>query len=201
MSKKDSKVLEENEILKTQIDASIGVARSLVQSWLPSPKAGEKLDDTEEDEKTFSRYSTGRPDRLGLGAKFLSHKEAIQHQTPTISKNELKLRNKILNQNRRADTNADDNTTSAKRKHQEVSDDDDDEEESRTRSVKTAPKAKQESTTPEPSNYSNSSGSTNKKIGAQGDFLSMYLSEKAGKKKKKKKNKKTGQNSGDAAES
>ena len=63
MSKKDSKVLEENEILKTQIDASIGVARSLVQSWLPEPKAGEKLEDTEEDEKTFARYSTGRPDR------------------------------------------------------------------------------------------------------------------------------------------
>ena len=63
MSKKEAKIVETNEILKTQIDASIGVARSLVQSWLPPPKSGEKLEDTEEDEKTFARYSTGRPDR------------------------------------------------------------------------------------------------------------------------------------------
>ncbi|KAI9244373.1 hypothetical protein BDA99DRAFT_529185 [Phascolomyces articulosus] len=182
MSKKDSKILEKNEILKTQIDASIGVARSLVQSWLSPPKHGEKLEDTEYDEKTFARYSTGRPDRVGLGAKFLSHKEAIQHQSPTISKNEMKLRNKIINQNRRAD-NISTDAIARKRGHES---DSDNEEESRTRSVRTNKK----NTTASPSETS--TVPDNKKIGTQGDFLSMYLSEKAGKKKKGKKNKKVG---------
>lgn len=65
MSEKETKTkvnTEENEKLKTQIDASIGIARSLINSWLPAPKPGEKLDD-DEDEQTLSQYSTGRPDR------------------------------------------------------------------------------------------------------------------------------------------
>lgn len=53
---------EENEKLKTQIDASIGIARSLISSWLPPLKPGEKLDD-DEDDRTLANYSTGRPDR------------------------------------------------------------------------------------------------------------------------------------------
>lgn len=53
---------EENEKLKTQIDASIGIARSLINSWLPPPKPGEKLDD-DEDDLTMRQYSIGRPDR------------------------------------------------------------------------------------------------------------------------------------------
>lgn len=55
--------VEENEKLKTQIDASIGIARSLIDSWLPAPKPGEKLEDEEED-ITLQKYSTGRPDRF-----------------------------------------------------------------------------------------------------------------------------------------
>ncbi|KAG2222866.1 hypothetical protein INT45_000481 [Circinella minor] len=196
MSKKDSKVLEENELIKTQIDASIGIARSLVQSWLPEPKRGEKLEDTDDDEKTFARYSTGRPDRLGLGAKFLSHKEAIQHQTPMISKNEMNLRNKILNQNRRVDNiNTTTNVTIGKKRghdnDEEEEEEDDDEEESRTRSVKfNKTKHNSPATT---ATTATQPQANNKGIGGQGDFLSMYLSEKAGKKKKKKKNKKSGQ--------
>ena len=55
--------LQANEVLKSQIEASIGVARSLVNSWLPAPKAGEKLEDDDSDTETMNRYSTGRPDR------------------------------------------------------------------------------------------------------------------------------------------
>jgi len=65
MSEKKEKTkinTEENEKLKTQIDASIGIARSLINSWLPPPKPGEKLEDDDEDD-TLTKYSTGRPDR------------------------------------------------------------------------------------------------------------------------------------------
>jgi hypothetical protein len=65
MTEKETKTkinTEENEKLKTQIDASIGIARSLINSWLPAPKPGEKLD-VDEDELTMANYSTGRPDR------------------------------------------------------------------------------------------------------------------------------------------
>lgn len=60
-SKPDKLNIEENEKIKTQIDASIGMARSLISSWLPPPKEGETLDD--EDEVDLNNYSTGRPDR------------------------------------------------------------------------------------------------------------------------------------------
>ncbi|KAI8391481.1 uncharacterized protein BYT42DRAFT_483325, partial [Radiomyces spectabilis] len=100
---KDKIDTEANEVLKTQIDASMGIARSIVSSWLPPPKPGEKLEDDEDDEETYKRYSTGRPDRLGLGAKYLSHAEAMNNATGgAMSKQELELKNKILNQNRRA---------------------------------------------------------------------------------------------------
>jgi hypothetical protein len=65
MSKKETitKInTEENEKIKTQIDASIGIARSLINSWLPAPKPGEKIGD-DEDDLTMTQYSTGRPDR------------------------------------------------------------------------------------------------------------------------------------------
>jgi hypothetical protein len=64
MSKEKSKInTESNEKLKTQIDASIGVTRSLIESWLPAPKEGEKLENDDEDDDIMTKYSTGRPDR------------------------------------------------------------------------------------------------------------------------------------------
>ncbi|KAI8879992.1 hypothetical protein K501DRAFT_163767, partial [Backusella circina FSU 941] len=100
---KTKAITEANEKLKTQIDASIGATRSLIESWLPTPKEGEKLDNDEEDDDIMTKYSTGRPDRLGLGAKFLSHADAMRHNNnqPGSTKEEMILRNKILNQNRR----------------------------------------------------------------------------------------------------
>ncbi|RCH88405.1 hypothetical protein CU098_007181 [Rhizopus stolonifer] len=133
----DKSKLEANEKIQTQIDASIGIARSLIQSWLPPPQLGEKLEEDQDDLDTMDKYATGRPDRLGLGAKFLSHKDAMRHnQDGSLpSKQEIQLKNKILNQNKRAEP---------------------------------------------PVN------NKKKKIGQQGDFLSMYLSERQQKKKSKK---------------
>ncbi|KAI9311314.1 hypothetical protein BX666DRAFT_1867996 [Dichotomocladium elegans] len=178
--------LEANAILKTQIDASIGVARSLVESWLPAPRAGEKLEDDEDDLETFNRYSTGRPDRLGLGAKFLSHNEATKHQTQTLSKQEMHLRNKILNQNQKAAAAGKDGPSPSKRlrkdSENEGDSDDDDEEDSRIQSVARTTDTKQTPAKGRPSHH-------------QGDFLSMMISErgcKGKKKNKKKKKSKTG---------
>ncbi|KAI8087234.1 hypothetical protein BDF21DRAFT_335726 [Thamnidium elegans] len=196
MSEKETKPkvnTEENEKLKTQIDASIGIARSLINSWLPAPKPGERLDD-DEDEQALSSYSTGRPDRLGLGAKFLSHNDAMRHTNNNggmASKEELQLKNKILNQNRRAAVHREINTPTPIGKRfrpqdKNDSESDDDEEESRSTTVGTKQsKSKKkkiavESSKPVPQNIGK------KKIGSQGDFLSMYLSERAGKKKNKK---------------
>lgn len=61
-SKPDKQNFEENEKIKTQIDASIGIARSLIDSWLPPLKDGEKEEDDVDDD-TLNNYSTGRPDR------------------------------------------------------------------------------------------------------------------------------------------
>ncbi|KAI8348821.1 hypothetical protein EDC96DRAFT_520426 [Choanephora cucurbitarum] len=174
MGEKNKINTQENEKIQTQIDASIGIARSLIQSWLPPPKPAEKLEDEQDDLETMDKYSTGRPDRLGLGAKFLSHKDAMRHSEngSLPSKQELQLKNKILNQNRRAEKDA----PIGKRTRPEDSESEDEEGSRASMTGKKQQKKKQE-----PANHSK------KKIGQQGDFLSMYLSERANKKNKKKK--------------
>lgn len=130
--------------------------------------------------------------RLGLGAKFLSHAEAMRHNNDggLASKEEILLKNKILNQNRKAATHREAPTPIGKRfrpQDQKSDSSDDDEEESRSTTVgtKQQPKKKAKAAAASaqaPSNVNNNK----KKIGNQGDFLSMYLSERAGKKKNKK---------------
>ncbi|KAF1799206.1 hypothetical protein V8B55DRAFT_1518552, partial [Mucor lusitanicus] len=193
MSEKKEKTkinTEENEKLKTQIDASIGIARSLINSWLPPPKPGEKLDDDDEDD-TLTKYSTGRPDRLGLGAKFLSHAEAMRHNNDggLATKEEILLKNKILNQNRKAASHREAPTPIGKRfrPQDQKSDSSDDDEESRSTTVGTKQHSKKKvKATSTGTTAAPSAGGNKKKIGNQGDFLSMYLSERAGKKKNKK---------------
>ncbi|KAF7727836.1 hypothetical protein EC973_006949 [Apophysomyces ossiformis] len=172
---------EANEVLKTQIDASIGVARSVVASWLPPATPGDDEVDDEQQEETFKRYSTGRPDRLGLGAKYLSHAEATKH---SASKEEIQLKNKILNQNRRAAGKTGETVTS-KRGHDESSDEE--EEESRTTINRKKKQKHQQSASATPSQKEESKEDS--KPAPKKDFLSMYLDERANKKKKKKKNK------------
>ncbi|KAI8967303.1 hypothetical protein BDF20DRAFT_804539, partial [Mycotypha africana] len=111
------RILEQNEKIKTQIDASISMARSKVHSWLGSSSLGDASGDDEEvNESILASYSTGRPDRLGLGAKFISHKEAMRHHhgssendkssssssSRVSTKQEMMLKNKILRQNSRS---------------------------------------------------------------------------------------------------
>lgn len=112
---------------------------------------------------------------MGLGAKFLSHAEAMRHNSNTTSsKEELALKNKILNQNRKATSQP-----IGKRFRAQDQEDSDSDEESRSTTVGVKQKKKTKTnTTPTPTNK--------KKIGNQGDFLSMYLNERAGKKKNKK---------------
>ncbi|KAH8548601.1 hypothetical protein BGW37DRAFT_414171, partial [Umbelopsis sp. PMI_123] len=100
-SKKTKVDTEENEVLLTQIDVSVNLARDLVNSWLPPAQPGEETDNDEDD---LQSYIQGRPGRVGLGAKFLSHNQATRHNQASsvggpTSASDIKLRNKILNQN------------------------------------------------------------------------------------------------------
>jgi hypothetical protein len=103
------------------------------------------------------------------------------------SKEELLLKNKILNQNRRAAAR-EVPTPIGKRfrpQDQQNSDSDsDDEQESRSTTVGNKPNKKKAKANASSSAKSASAGKN--KIGNQGDFLSMYLTERAGKKKNKK---------------
>ncbi|KAI8334798.1 hypothetical protein BC941DRAFT_432189 [Chlamydoabsidia padenii] len=158
-----------NEVLKTQIDVSIGAARSLIQSWLPPPKPGEKMDDDQDQDVLFEKFSTGRPDRLGLGAKHLSHNEAMKLQQGS-TRQEMQLKNKILNQNQRSASKRDQGNNGdkvgQKRSVQDNDDDDDDDDDKKEHSKSMKKK---------------------KTIGGQGDFLSLYLNERSSKKKSKAK--------------
>jgi hypothetical protein len=134
--------------------------------------------------------------RLGLGAKFLSHAEAMRHNNDggLASKEEILLKNKILNQNRRAATHREAPTPIGKRfrpqDQKSDSSDDDDDEGSRSSTVGTKQqpkkKAKAAAAAPQAQAPFNVNNNNKKKIGNQGDFLSMYLSERAGKKKNRK---------------
>ncbi|KAL1919459.1 uncharacterized protein VTP21DRAFT_2152 [Calcarisporiella thermophila] len=70
------------EKLKTQLDVSVGLARSLVSSWLPPE------DDPVEEEVVVEEK--GRPARLGLGAKFITHNEATRHLASGTFESKLK---------------------------------------------------------------------------------------------------------------
>lgn len=59
-SKKAKVNTEENEVLQTQIDISVNLARDLVHSWLPAAQPGEESDNDDDD---ITSYSQGRPGR------------------------------------------------------------------------------------------------------------------------------------------
>ncbi|CAO3647318.1 unnamed protein product [Cunninghamella blakesleeana] len=124
-------------------------------------------------EALFNKFSTGRPNRLGLGAKYLSHNEAMKlnndatttAKTPT--KQQLQLKNKILNQNQRLLSKRQEGHSDHKRSREITNDEEEDNEGEYNKN--------------RPINRKNK-----KKIGKQGDFLSMYLNERTNKKKKSK---------------
>ncbi|ORZ17737.1 hypothetical protein BCR42DRAFT_412404 [Absidia repens] len=179
-NKKNKLDTQANEVLKTKIDVSIGAARSLINSWLPPPQPGEKMDDDEDQDLLFAKFSTGRPDRLGLGAKYLSHGEAMKLQQDANgtapSRHQVQLKNKILNQNKRAATKRDIENDSGKGGKTWVKD-----------KNNTGKRSSQDSDSDDDDSDTKASSKKKKTIGGQGDFLSMYLNERSTKKKNKAK--------------
>ncbi|KAI8575202.1 hypothetical protein K450DRAFT_275839 [Umbelopsis ramanniana AG] len=189
-SKKAKVDTEGNEVLQTQIDVSVNLARDLVNSWLPPVQPGEESDNEEED---LASYTQGRPGRIGLGAKFLSHNQATRHnQAPAVggptSASDIKLRNKILNQNATVarKRRLDEENVIGKMEKPASEDDDEDSKTATVKSRNTSVTKSAQGAQKPSAIYS----AKPKKI-ENGDFLSMYLTEREGKKKKKKKKKNT----------
>ncbi|KAJ1954723.1 hypothetical protein GGI12_005729 [Dipsacomyces acuminosporus] len=91
--------IKEVQEIEAQLRASANKASSLVSSWL-----GDSDDDSDENEgesgsgKVKAReVFKGRPARLGVGAKFLSHKEMMASQVGSgiLTADELKLKRKL----------------------------------------------------------------------------------------------------------
>lgn len=104
------------------------------------------------------------------------------------SKEELQLKNKILNQNRRAAAREVPTPIGKRYRPQDQHNSDsesDDEEESRSTTVGSKPSKAKTKANALPSSAKHTPAKKSK-IGNQGDFLSMYLTERAGKKKNKK---------------
>ncbi|RUP49406.1 hypothetical protein BC936DRAFT_142597 [Jimgerdemannia flammicorona] len=170
------------ETLKTQLDVSVGIARSLVASWLPPPKPGEEDEGASTGGGTTASYAEGRPPRLGLGAKYLSHADATRHLAGGSATMENKLKRKILGGNQRAQAGRDDATDNLERNGSRAQAEKVEEEDSRNAVVGKKRKA-----------VGNGMRAVDHEEGEKkpvGDFLSMYLDERAEKKKKRKKKKK-----------
>ncbi|KAG0052899.1 hypothetical protein BGZ83_001984 [Gryganskiella cystojenkinii] len=82
------------DALKTQLDVSVSLARTKVASWL----SGDGFSDDEADNGSSSpgSFASGatvikpRQERLGLGAKFISHKDAMRHMPANAFESKLK---------------------------------------------------------------------------------------------------------------
>ncbi|RKP15020.1 hypothetical protein BJ684DRAFT_14700 [Piptocephalis cylindrospora] len=79
MAKKET--LKDNEDLATRLTVSAHMARQLVSSWLPPVTNSEQEGSAAQvtTSETGGDALESRPPRLGLGAKFLSHRAAMQH--------------------------------------------------------------------------------------------------------------------------
>ncbi|RKP06318.1 hypothetical protein THASP1DRAFT_22326 [Thamnocephalis sphaerospora] len=200
------------DMLRTRLEVSIGMARSLVASWLPEEEegSGEGQDGRKAHEKARKQLGNqaalgdtaktgrlaakntanvadtttlvGRPARLGLGAKFLSHKEAMRAAAPGAAKGTLaedKLRRKLLGVKR--GHASDDHGGAPQRGHNKKhapgarpgsalkASSDDDDEESKYRTAKSASARSVASTFASGKHKQNSAGT---------DMLSFYLNRK-----------------------
>ncbi|ORX85334.1 hypothetical protein BCR32DRAFT_265730 [Anaeromyces robustus] len=88
-NEKEEEEVQDLEVLKTQLDTSVGIARSLISSWLP---------DIESDNEDNNTNIVGRPPRLGLGAKFLSQNQAEKINQGIFEK---KYKEKLIKGNKR----------------------------------------------------------------------------------------------------
>ncbi|KAJ1950073.1 hypothetical protein FBU59_000850 [Linderina macrospora] len=134
-SKQDKEKQQQIQEIEAQLRASANSASSLISSWLNDSDS-----DTDATPKAREIFK-GRPARLGVGAKFLSHKEmlAAQSNSGILTADELKLKRK-LTKGLVAEKPEDSQTLS---KNAEKPADDDDDDESRSRMVGSGSKDKE----------------------------------------------------------
>ncbi|KAI8058288.1 hypothetical protein BDF22DRAFT_30657 [Syncephalis plumigaleata] len=113
------------DMLRTRLEVSVGMTRTLVASWLPpeddddketttttttittqSIKSNNNSKSNKQEQITIGGM-TARPPRLGLGAKYLPHRQAIQSINTSNGKGMLsedKLRRKLTGNQRSTNT-------------------------------------------------------------------------------------------------
>ncbi|KAJ9056630.1 hypothetical protein DSO57_1030970 [Entomophthora muscae] len=82
---------DDPEVLQNQMQTSLGMIKSMISNYIKSSEEGKRFTDTTE----TSSYSTPRPERLGVGAKFLSHNAALKSER-ALSKGDLSLKAKMF---------------------------------------------------------------------------------------------------------
>ncbi|KAJ2469695.1 hypothetical protein GGI02_003331 [Coemansia sp. RSA 2322] len=102
----DKEKLKQVQEIEAQLRASANTASKLVSSWLPDNESDSEDNSGADGKKTATAAATlkprdvfkGRPARLGVGAKFLSHKEMMansQSGPGILSAEELSLKRKL----------------------------------------------------------------------------------------------------------
>ncbi|KAG0372578.1 hypothetical protein BGX24_000073 [Mortierella sp. AD032] len=78
--------------LQTQLDVSVSLARSKVASWLNPEGFSDDEEDTSKSSSGFTASAAIKPRQpgLGLGAKFLSHKDQMRHVPMNAFETKLK---------------------------------------------------------------------------------------------------------------
>ncbi|RUP45082.1 hypothetical protein BC936DRAFT_148635 [Jimgerdemannia flammicorona] len=137
---------------------------------------------------TMASYAEGRPPRLGLGAKYLSHADTIWHLTGGSAIMENKLKHKILGGNQHMQVERDDATDNLERNGSRAQAEKVEEEDSRNAVV-----GKKRKVVGNRMRVVDHEEGEKKPVG---NFLSMYLDERAEKKKKRKKKKKRNRGGG-----
>ncbi|RKP22970.1 hypothetical protein SYNPS1DRAFT_31340 [Syncephalis pseudoplumigaleata] len=171
------------DMLRTRLEVSVGMARSLVASWLPTEDdqhesatadhtAADNSGQNRDDGRMFAGM-TARARRLGLGAKYLSHRQATQAPAHKGMLSEDKLRRKLLGNQR----SSGDSAASATKKSASA----------RTGDKRTAVDDESDDEAEERKGASNSANRTDKRAatGHGHDMLNFYLGQKKKKKQKK----------------
>ncbi|KAJ1969965.1 hypothetical protein IWQ62_000276 [Dispira parvispora] len=207
MKKHEKEKVQALQDLQADLDVSIYNARTLVASWLLD------TDKPDDDQKTFLKHEQdlgvlgnerlakakdefqGRPVRLGLGAKFITHKDALQRQfgnaggqaTPGRSQanaiTDFKLKRKLVGKHS-ASGSFHRGTTSKPTNKPDPASDSESEGESKSRYFRKPASHSLPVASPSQSNKPPAVTGKRKSVMAQGDFLSQFLVEKKSKVKK-----------------
>ncbi|KAJ1658907.1 hypothetical protein IWQ61_001936 [Dispira simplex] len=209
MKKHEKEKVQALQDLQVDLDVSIYNARTLVASWLLDTN---KPDD---DQKTFLKHEQGlgilsnerlakakdefqgRPVRLGLGAKFITHKDALQRQfgnTPeqvipgrsqANAITDFKLKRKLVGKNSASGVSHRGTGSSSRSTGKpDPTSDSESEGESKSRHFRTSTLQSPSVASPSQSSKPTAVTGKRKSVMAQGDFLSQFLAEKQSKVKK-----------------